>query len=229
MRNVLVPVAILRNEAVSSGLMDLLRTVDVTVLGYHIVPDQTAAGQARQQFEDRAVSALTDITEEFSQAGGKADYRLVFTHDKNKSIQRIAADVNAAAIATTTPTGNVERLLVGLSGDIDRDRILEFVIGLINGREITVTLFGAGEESDDIRKRLNQSAQQLRDTGIVTETRLGSGGPVSAILDAAPGHDAVILGEKAPSIKSWVFGEESERVASASVGPVLVVRPAGAQ
>jgi hypothetical protein len=32
------------------------------------------------------------------------------------------------------------------------------------------------------------------------------------------------MGESAPSLRSLVFGDTSERVASASVGPVLVVR-----
>jgi len=32
------------------------------------------------------------------------------------------------------------------------------------------------------------------------------------------------MGERAPSFRSLVFGEESERVAAESVGPVLVVR-----
>jgi len=34
----------------------------------------------------------------------------------------------------------------------------------------------------------------------------------------------IVMGERAPSVRSLVFGEESERVASESVGPVLVVR-----
>jgi hypothetical protein len=32
------------------------------------------------------------------------------------------------------------------------------------------------------------------------------------------------MGERAPSLRSLLFGEESERVASETVGPVLVVR-----
>jgi nucleotide-binding universal stress UspA family protein len=43
-------------------------------------------------------------------------------------------------------------------------------------------------------------------------------------MDAVPGHDAIVMGEAAPSLRSLVFGDEAERVAEASVGPVLVVR-----
>jgi len=48
--------------------------------------------------------------------------------------------------------------------------------------------------------------------------------PFDALIDAVPGHDAIIVGEKAPSISSLVFGDDPDRIASASVGPVLVVR-----
>jgi len=57
------------------------------------------------------------------------------------------------------------------------------------------------------------------------ETRLErDGSTFDALLDAVPDHDAVVMGESAPSLRSLVFGEEADRVASASVGPVLVVR-----
>ncbi len=41
MTRVLVPLAVLKGETVSPGLMNLLSTVDVTVLGYHVPPEQT--------------------------------------------------------------------------------------------------------------------------------------------------------------------------------------------
>nr|WP_197428479.1 hypothetical protein [Halapricum sp. CBA1109] len=93
MTRVLVPVAVLDGETVSSGLMALLGTVDVTVLGYHVLPEQTPPDQARSQFEDRATAALVDLREEFEAAGGAADHRLVFTHDREQTMTRVADDV----------------------------------------------------------------------------------------------------------------------------------------
>lgn len=204
--------------------MHLLGTVDVTVLGYHVLPDQTDPDQARRQFQERAISALEDITQEFRQAGGEADYRLVFTHDRQKSINRVAEETNARAIVTTGATGNLDRILVSLSGQVAVDRILGFIEELIGDRDIGVTLLVVSEATDEVRTLLEESANRLEAAGITVQTEVATGSAFDAIIDAVPGHDAVVVGEKAPSLTSLVFGEESNRIASAAVSPVLVVR-----
>lgn len=222
MTRVLVPVAVLDGETVSPGLMNLLSTMDVTVLGYHVLPEQTPPDQARAQFGDRATDALEDLSEEFRSAGGKADHRLVFTQDRKQSIDRVATEKNAAAYAKTGTTGDVDQLLVTLTGEVDVDRIIDFVIELIGERDIGVTLFAAGETAAD--GRLETAAETLTAAGIETETKQAEGNPFDALIDAVPGHDGIVMGERAPSLASLLFGEEAERVAAASVGPVLVVR-----
>ena len=223
MTRVVVPVAVLENEAVSLGLMNLLGTMDVTVLGYHVLPEQTPPDQARQQYEDRANAALADITEEFREAGGAADYRLVFTTDRPKTVNRVADEVGARAYAITGATGAVDRLLVSLSGDVAADRILEFVIDLVGDREIDVTLLRvAGDEGGT---PLEEARSRLADAGIDARTVLAEEtGPLDALLAAVPDHDAIVMGEQAPSLQSFLFGDVTDRVAAESVGPVLVVR-----
>lgn len=222
MTRVLVPVAILEGGSVSAGLVDLLSTVDVTVLGYHELPEQTPPDQARLQFEDRATGALEDITEEFRNAGGDADFRLVFTHDRKQSIDRVAAETGTAAYAITGATGDVDRLLVSLNGDVSVDAITGFVTGIVGDRAIGVTLLVAGDGADD--GRLETTAERLREANVDTETRRAENAPFDALFDAVPGHDAIVMGEQAPSLSSLLLGEQTERIADASVGPVLVVR-----
>ncbi|ELZ56909.1 universal stress protein [Halorubrum distributum] len=248
MTRVLVPVAVLEGGSVSPGLISLLGAVDVTVLGYHVLPEQTPPDQARLQFGERATSALEDISQEFAAAGGAADHRLVFTHDREQTIERVTDEVDADAFAVPGTTGDVERVLVSLSGDVDADRILSFVGALVGDRDIGVTLFlaaGAGMPGDGVADaaasespapaggdagdgtdaRLAAAADRLRERGLDVDTATAAeGSPFDALIDAVPGHDAVVMGERAPSFRSFVFGEESERVAAASVGPVLVVR-----
>ncbi|MFC7249756.1 universal stress protein [Halomicroarcula sp. GCM10025324] len=223
MMRVLVPLAILDGETVSPGLMDLLGTMDVTVLGYQLLPEQTPPDQARAQFEERATSALEDVTAEFREAGGDADHRLVFTGDRRQSIDRVATDVGARAYAINGATGTVERLLVPLSGDVAVERILEFVAALVGERAIGVTLLVVGEE-DPAEPRLSDAADQLAAMGVDVATRRGTGNPLDALVDAVAGHDAVVMGQRAPSLASLVWGGAEDRVAAASVGPVLVVR-----
>jgi len=48
---VLVPIRVLEGESIPEGVPELLADAHVVLLGYHVVPDQTATGQARMQFE----------------------------------------------------------------------------------------------------------------------------------------------------------------------------------
>lgn len=223
MTRVLVPVAVLEGETVSRGLISLLGTVEVTVLGYHVTPEQTPPDQARLQYEDRATEALEDLTAEFQAAGATADHRLVFTHDREQTTDRIAEEVGATAVAISGMTSEVERILVSLSGKFPVDRTLTFVEDVIGDRDIEVTLLFAGDEDD--ADPLDAANARLRDAGIETNLRSAPGeSPFEAMLEAVANHDVIVMGEKAPSLRSLIFGEESDRVASASVGPVLVVQ-----
>jgi nucleotide-binding universal stress UspA family protein len=224
MTRVLVPVDILGGGTVSPGLMSLLGTVDVTVLGYHVLPEQTPPDQARIQYETRATAALEDLSEEFRTAGGDADHRLVFTHDREQTVTRVADEIGAGAFAISGATGDVDRLLVSLSGGVAVEPILAFVTELVGERAIGATLFFAGD-ADAGDERLASASDRLRAAGIDVRTqRVAGGSPLEALADAAVGHDAIVMGEAAPSLGSLVFGNEADRVAAASVGPVLVVR-----
>lgn len=226
MTRVLVPVSVLEGETVSVGMMNLLRTVDVTVLGYQELPEQTPPDQARIQYEDQATEALEDLTERFQTATGTADHRLVFTHDQEQTVDRIADELDAEVLGVSGMTGVVDRLLVSLTGKVAVDRILGFVEELVADRDMGVTLFMAADD-EAVAERLEPAAERLREGGLTVETvSVGGGAPFEALVEELPGHDAVIMGERAPSFRSLVFGEKSARVASASVGPVLVVRSA---
>lgn len=225
MTRVLVPLAILEGETVPAGLPTLLASTDVTVLGYHVLPEQTPPDQARLQYEDRATAALEDLVAEFEAAGADADHRLVFTHDRDRTIDRVADDTAADAYAITGTTGPVDRLLVTLTGDIAVDRITSFVTELVGDREIGVTLLLATNDEPRGRTVLERAVASLAERDIDVEPELAvDEPPLEALLAAAAGHDAIVMGEQAPSLRSFLLGEDAERIAAESVGPVLVVR-----
>lgn len=223
MTHALVPVQVLEGETVSGGLCHLLAPVRVTVLGYHVVPEQTATEQAEAQFADRAQDALGEVVEQFEAAGGDAESRMTFTHNREQTISRVVEDINATVRVFPGVAGDVEQLLVPVTGEVAVERILSTVEAVVGGRDIGVTVFAAGGEAETGR-RLETARSRLHGTGIDVTTRTARGKPFPSLIDALPGHHAVIVGEQAPSLSSLLFGEETERVAEASVGPVLVVR-----
>jgi len=88
-----------------------------------------------------------------------------------------------------------------------------------------VTLFLAAEDDEADTERLETATERLRAAGLTVRTEVATGGsPFDALIDAATDHDAIVMGERAPSFRSLVFDDEADRVAEASVGPVVVVR-----
>lgn len=227
---VLIPLQVLDGEAFGPELAELLSSVEVVVLGYHVVPDQTPPDQMRNQYETQANKVLDRLVKTIHDAGGSASKRLVFSRDAEATIDRVAETVGATAILETNPVGEVESLLVPLRGDVDVRRILTFVAALRGDREMDVTLFAAtkSENAETAKELVAAGEEMLRTCGfsestIRTEYRT-TATPVQAIVSAAVEHDVVVLGERAPDWRSLVFGDLADRVADESLGPVIVVR-----
>lgn len=230
---VLVPVEVLEGEGVPDAVVDLLSTLPVVVLGYHVLPEQTPPGQARLQFEDQAQAKLDDLATAFREAGGAAETRLVFTHDEEQTLNRVADETGCKAILIPNPTTHVERVLVPLRGEVDVARIATFIAAMIGERDIDVTLFhvtdSGSEDATAIgRSMLDDATDRLLEGGLnaasITNDVVVSETPIQAIATAATDHDAVVMGESAPSLRTFFFGEAAEQVAVHSLGPVVVVR-----
>lgn len=227
---VLVPVEILEGETLPDSVVDILDTVPVVLLGYHVLPEQTPPGQARIQFEDQAQQKLDALAEAFDRMGDVPETRLVFTQDEEQTLDRIAEETGCSAYLIPNPAQQIERLLVPLRGEADVVRISAFVAALIGDRDIAITLFHVAEPDKETagESMVQQARNYLEESGIAvdsitTEVRSAES-PVEAITEAAVDHDATVMGESEPSLRSFLFGEIAERVARRSLGPVFVVR-----
>lgn len=228
---VLVPAKILKGETVPDSVIELLATCPVVILGYHVLPEQTPPGQARIQFEDQAQSKLKDLAMAFREAGGDSETRLVFTHDEEQTFDRLANETGCEAILIPNPAPDIERLLVPVRGEVNVARVVAFVAALIDNRHIAVTFFhvtNSEEGTSTGQSMVHDAAAQLRNHGVqadaIATNVTVAGAPIQAIATAAADHDAVIMGESEPSLRSFLFGEVSEQVAARSLGPVIVVR-----
>jgi len=227
---VLVPVKVLEGQALPETLAAFLAPADVVVLGYHVLPEQTPAEQASLQFEERAQAAVENIAHAFREAGGEAETRVAFTHDRDQTVERIAAEVDATAILLPNPVGEVDDLLVAVRGAIDTDRLADLVATLIGGGTQQVTVLGvtAGTADFDADAAVTDVRGRLRARGVAgdrieTETA-ASERPVADIVARSGEFDAVVMGESEETLWSVLFGDETERVAEGAIAPVLVVR-----
>ena len=229
--NVLVPIQILEGESIPEGVPELLANAHVVLLGYHVIPDQTAPGQARMQFEERASQRLDQFEEMFEEAGATVVTRLVFTHEAQTTIDRMIYEHDCIAALVPKATGPPEDVLVAVRGTVAVDRIARVVAGLFADTDVAVTLYhlAAEDETDeDVQTLLDDVADRLVELRMderAIRTRIGRGkDPKQAIADAADEFDAIVMGESNPSIATFVFGMRGKQVAERFLGPVIVVQ-----
>lgn len=229
--SILVPIRVLEGESVPEGVPELLAHAHVVLLGYHVIPEQTAPGQARMQFEDRATERLDDYEEMFEDAGATVERRLVFTHDGQKTIDRMIAEHDCMAVLVSNATGPVEDVLVPVRGAIGVDRLARVVANVFGDMDADVTLYHVADEDttdDDIQTLLGGMADRLAEFGMdpsTIETRIDRDqNPLDAIVDVADAFDTVVMGETDPSLSTFVFGMPADQVANRFLGPVFVVQ-----
>jgi hypothetical protein len=227
---VLVPVEVLEGEAISESLAAFLAPSEVVVLGYHVLPEQTPTEQASMQFEDRAQSAVDDVAETFRAAGRAVETRVAFTHDRDQTVERVAADVGATAVLYPNPAGDISDVLVPIRGVVDVDRLAGLLATLLVGGDDTVTLWDVTKPDSglDVETAVQDVRERLLDAGMDPDRMLAdattSGSPIREIIDRSVDYDVVAMGEGEESVFATLFGDPEERVAGGGVAPVLVVR-----
>jgi nucleotide-binding universal stress UspA family protein len=227
---VLVPVRVLEGDTVPDVLVSFLAPARVVVLGYHVLPEQTPTEQASMQFEARAQAAVDDIAASFVDAGGDPETRVVFTHDREQTIERVAAEAGVTATLLPNPAGGVSEILVPLRGTIDDDRLADLVATLADETHERVTLWGLAATGSgfDADAAVADAADRLRKRGVtpaqITAETATTDTPIRDIVERSADADVVVMGESDEAILDALFGDDAERVAEGAVAPVLVVR-----
>lgn len=228
---VLVPIRVLEGESIPEGVPALLANAHVVLLGYHVVPDQTATDQARAQFEDQAIRRLDDFTAMLEHAGATVEPRLVFTHDGQQTIDRMTDKHDCLAALIPNATRPIESILVAVRGVVGIDRFVRLVSGLFASMDVNVTLYHVAEPDstdEDVETLLDGIATRLSAEGIdadAIDVRISrDGSPQEKIVDISDEYDAIVMGESDPSVATFLFGMRADQVAKQFLGPVLVVQ-----
>jgi nucleotide-binding universal stress UspA family protein len=224
---ILVPVDVSVEDPPDLDVIDHLGAVEVVLLGYFPVPDQAEPALLRDQHGTAAAARLDAVA---AAHGDPADV-LVFTHDREASIDRIAEEYGCDAVLTGGQTTTVERVLVPLRGDVNLDRILTVVGDLLLAGEETATLFhSVAEDADPTQAELllTGAVDWLADHGVdrdrVDWTLSEGGDPQTDIVDQAVTYDLVVLGETEPSLRERIIGDVLSAIVDDLAPPALVVR-----
>jgi len=225
---ILVPVRVLEGQTIPEPLVEFLAPSEIVVLGYHVLPEQTPTEQGSMQFEDRAQEAVETIAEAFREAGRDIETRVVFTHNRDQTVERVAEEVGATATLLPNPTAEVEDVLVAVRGYIDVSRLADLVVALLADDDGQVTLWGVKGGGYDAEAAVQRADAILEQRGFdparITVESSDSETPIFDIVARSAEFDVVVMGEGGPPVLSAIFGDDAERVAEGAVAPVLVVR-----
>jgi nucleotide-binding universal stress UspA family protein len=229
---VLVPVDVSTQERPDPELLQLLGPAHVVLVGWYPVPDQTAPGQLQAEHESEAVDRIEAVAADLPDDGPAVDTVVVFTHDRATTVDRLAEDTDSDVVVVPNDVTVAERVLVPIRGDVNMDRILRVVGGLLEDDDVSVTLFHATAEGDtdpSVGELLLDSATDaLAEDGIdpdrIERRHVTTESPVDEIVDAAANHDVVVIGETEPSLVERVLGDVPSEIIDRSGRPVLVVR-----
>ena len=228
---ILIPVSVLERESIPEGVPELLANAHVVLLGYHVVPDQTATDQARGQFEAQAIRRLEDFEAILEHAGATVESRLVFTHDGQQTIDRVATEHDCLAVLIPNATRPIENVLVAIRGIVGIDRFVRLVSGLFAPIDVGVTLYHIAEEDEtdeDVETLLDGVATRLSEEGVSPESvdiRISRGDDSQGmIVETADDYDAIVMGESDPSVTTFLFGMSADQVAKQFLGPIFVIQ-----
>jgi len=227
----LVPVDVSTDSLPGDELADFLAGTDVVLIGYFPVPDQSLPAQLKLNRGEKAEARLNRIAEQV-RAGGVAKVvgtELVFTHDRQDPIDRIADEYACDGVLVPGETRSVGRILVPLRGDVNVDRILRFAGAVAQHNNASITLFHAvtdgGEDGDTL---LGNAAEQLTADGVneaqITRQVSEGGDSYAQIVERGAAFDLIVLGETEPSLRERIFGSVPEKITDETNCSVVVVR-----
>lgn len=212
-------------------ILELLRPVNIVVLGYYPVPKQTAPAHLKEAHEVEAAERLANIVSKFARAEHNVDDVLVFTKDRRDTIDRIADQHDCDAVFVPGEADTIERILIPLRGDVNLERIVSLVGDLVQASDAAVTLFHSVAEGTDPSQGefiLRGAADRLAEEGVDRnriDWKLSEGGsPKREIVDLVADYDLVVLGETEPSLRDRIFGAVLTPIIDEIEKPAIVVR-----
>lgn len=229
---VLVDVELPDPEPLPDALVELLSPLQIVLVGWYAIPEQTAPEQAREQFGEEARAALDAAARPFVERGASIETVLVFTPDQFASIEQISIETDCDAILLPGRMQQLDQVLLPVRGLHNAEKIAPVCAALVRNGTTTVTLLHVVEEGESAERARTEVLEPMTrtlvqagiDAGRIFREAVSASTPVDAIIDHASHTDAVIIGETDPSMREILFGTVPEQIVERADVPVVLVR-----
>lgn len=233
-KNLLVFVRLPDPNEPSLGLLKALTFMDVTLVGFHEVPDDVPIDEARADKDEEYRSRLREVAERFEAHGIRVDVEVEFGRDETEVRERWAGREDVDGILLPRGEGSVGRVLVALRDARNADRIANFIDFLDRENILHIGLMHvfSPSDSDDVeqegRRILSEMKASLVERGVnrfaIEKNLRKAEDPALELRQAARSYDLVVLGKTEHGIEEQVFGPVSNRIADETDVSVLVIR-----
>jgi nucleotide-binding universal stress UspA family protein len=228
---ILVPVDVSDGNPPAQPLIDLCRSVDVILLGYYPVPDQVAPAQLRRDHGSDATATLAELADGFRAGDIDVTEVLVFTHDREDTIDRVANEHGCDAVLTLDEVEQIERVLVPVRSDTNLERIVSLLGDVMRMSDVSVTFFhsvvgdsGPSQGESLVRGAVGRLAEAGIDRERIDWQLSDEDSPHDEIIDLAREYDLLVLGETKPSLRERILGTVPSRVVDEVDKPSFIVR-----
>ena len=228
---ILVPLSVPEGTELCGALRDLVKEQEIIALGYCLVPKQTDTEQARDKFKAESQEELESLAASFGDASSIRT-RLVFTHDRNRTIGRVADEEECSIVLLPKPVEECRRILVLIreAGHADRAMSALRALSPSGSRKVTI-LHGvedeerAGEHHDLLE---DAGRRMIEDSGrdLEIEVKVVVTGDLRGKVEKeAKEHDLLLLVEEKESWTDLISGGMVS-VTEKTGSPMLIVRGA---
>jgi|GEM_PF-1891877 len=232
--NVLVFVEFPDPQFPTGGFLDHFAYPDAELVGFYHLDDNESIEDVQAEYEEEFTAELRKEVERFEQRGIRAEYDLIFDHDRNKVRKGIAerdevdavlnpggANTLGKVLIPSRHTHNAEEKVSNLLNIIDRDELIS--VDLIY---IAASDDPEGEvEGERILEEMTSilTDEEIPSVQINREVRTGED-IAFELNQAARNYDLVVLGETEQDIGDEVFGPVGEYIVDKQDIPVLTIR-----
>jgi len=224
---IILPVELSKSDLPPYELIRAFDRLKLFLLGYEIVPEQTAPEQSREETGAEMTEALrkyTDLLEEF---GIDVKSELNYTPDLTQTLDRYIREKHSHAMLIPGKISSLKRLLVPIyNQDQVNVRMATILRNLAHSSRLPITIIILGD-SVDFNSIQYQSVEQLVMAGLkrrqIRITKVEITNLVKVISKIAGDEDLLVLVESESDEKHTFFKSSTDKIRESVTCPTLII------
>lgn len=231
---ILVPVELPDPAGISPALLKPFKDLELLILGYKEVTEQTSPGQSREELDDKEREALKAITDNIRSQGYNVEENVIFTPSLPETVDRYIEEESCNAVLTAKEVSGIERLLVPVyNQDQLNKRLSTILYELASSSSLPVSLVNMSSSESESEHKEQELSLELRAKSLLREAGLSEDQIHSrtlqvdditeAVEQLSSEDDLVILGEAGTSDRQSFFDTLHNRISTAVNCPVLAI------